>query len=108
MSDEPTCCAGSDGNHSDYCPRHAAQAESELAPARGSATGEVLEDGTEILHDQTTETTRWVLYRHHKTKGLNIALVQHGNKVSVTVKNLKYMLGEIVPNHESPNDKLSD
>lgn len=32
MSDEPTCCAGSDGNHSDYCPRHAAVAESELAP----------------------------------------------------------------------------
>lgn len=40
MSDEPTCCAGSDGNHSDYCPRHAAHAESELAQARGSLADE--------------------------------------------------------------------
>lgn len=73
--------------------------------ASSSATVEILKDGTEILHDQTTTTTRWVLYRHQKTKGLNLAIAQGDQKVSVGIENLKYLMNEIVPKHESPNDQ---
>jgi len=73
------------------------------APATGSAAGEELTDGTQILHDESTTSTRWVLYRHSKTKTLNLAIVQGREKVSVSVKNLRYMLEVVVPEHEPPN-----
>ena len=79
-----------------------------FAPLGGSDAVEVLKDGTEILHDETTSSTRWVLYRHYKTKGLNLAIVQGDQKVSVGIGNLKYLLGVVVPKHEHQNEKLRD
>lgn len=78
-------------------------ARSQFAEARGSAAGEVLSDGTQILHDQSTSTTRWVLYRHHQTNKLNLAIVQGREKVTVSINNLRHMLEVIVPQHEPPN-----
>ena len=75
-----------------------------FTPLGGSDAVEVLEDGTEILHDETTSSTRWVLYRHYKTKCLNLAIVQGDQKVSVGIGNLKHMLGVVVPKHEHQND----
>lgn len=82
--------------------------ECSFAAPAGSAAGEVLADGTQILHDQSTSTTRWVLYRHHQTNKLNLAIVQGREEVSVSINNLRHMLEVIVPQHEPPNDKSSD
>lgn len=68
-----------------------AKAQSELASATGSAAGNKLSDGTEILRDESTATTRWVLYRHGQTGTLNLAIVQGKNKVTVSIANLHYL-----------------
>jgi hypothetical protein len=61
------------------------------AEARGSAAGGTLQDGTQILRDEITATTRWVLYRHGQTGTLNLAIVQGKNKVTVSIANLHYL-----------------
>lgn len=75
------------------------------APATGSAAGEVLSDGTRILFDETTATTRWVLYLHHESKRMNVAIVQNRNAVSVGIENLRHLLDVVVPQHEPPNNQ---
>lgn len=56
-----------------------------------------LSDGTEILLDHSTETTRWVIYRKPNTRkpGLQLALVQGRNQVSVSVRNLQCLMQQI-------------
>jgi hypothetical protein len=60
-----------------------------------------LEDGTEILHDQTVGHTHWCLYRHPQTKTLNVAITQYANVVSVEISNLRVLLNELMPPEES-------
>lgn len=61
-----------------------------------------LADGSEILEDYPTETTRYVLYRHGRTGNLNIAIQQGDNIVSVRTHNLRFLLSELVAKHEQP------
>lgn len=61
-----------------------------------------LEDGTEVLFDRTTETTRWTIWRNAETGRLNLAITQKGKFVSVTLDNLRRLLDAVAA------DKLRD
>lgn len=66
--------------------------------------GVELEDGSIILEDYPTETTRYVLYRHGKTGNLNMLIKQGDNCVSIRTHNMRFLLKELVAKHEPPND----
>ncbi len=66
---------------------------------------EVLEDGTEVLYDTRTDTTRWTVWRHHESKELCLALCQGDNKVTVDLKNIRTLMDKIVPRLEGANRK---
>jgi hypothetical protein len=60
-----------------------------------------LEDDSQILFDATSQTTRWVIWKSNKTDNdLHVAIVQKENKVSVSVKNLRHLLEQIIPGFE--------
>jgi len=68
--------------------------------------GVELEDGSIILEDYPTETTRYVLYRHGKTGNLNMLIQQGENCVSIRTHNLRFLLKELVAKHEPPNKEV--
>ena len=59
-------------------------------------------DDAEVLYDQRTETTRWVLWRHRTSRKLNLAIVQGNQVVSVNVGNLLFLCAQILPDFCPP------
>ena len=65
----------------------------------------ILDDGTEVLYDIRTPTTRWTLWRHAETKHLCLALTQHNKSVTVDIRNVRELLTNVVPRYEATNIK---
>lgn len=108
MSDEPTCCAGSDGNHSDYCPRQAAQAESELAPAR-LLEGPTDDFRKEVEEMDETELRRRVLNQVTHIQAYQKCLDGLGLKYATDGHRRPDDIREIVKALTGPsNEKLTD
>lgn len=60
----------------------------------------ILSDGTEILFEAETPTTKWTLWKSAETGNLNLALVQNGDLVTVSTKNLRHFVEKILPEYE--------
>lgn len=59
-------------------------------------TGQMVE-GAEILYDHSTETTRWIVWRHPKTRKLSLLIAQGKDGVSVNITNVVYFVAKILP-----------
>ncbi len=58
-----------------------------------------LVDDAEVIFDQRTESTRWVLWRKTDTRKLCLALVQRDQVVSVNIENILFLVARALPEH---------
>ena len=80
-------------------------AQSETGPGSIPAPGS---GGEEILHEITTMTTKWIIYRSASTGRVNIAVRQGRDAVNVTLHNLREIIKGIDTNGwDRQNDLLT-